>query len=63
MKHLRYERKDVEIVNGFHIERLKIGAAVYWSAIKVDSEGYVIVAFRGCPNKASAVSRAINYNA
>lgn len=54
----RYSCDTVAVVNGYQIEREKVGAATYWHAYKLDADGYVIASFRDCGSKAAAVRLA-----
>ncbi|QEH81025.1 hypothetical protein EIK56_24200 [Sphingomonas sp. C8-2] len=57
-RRVRYSCVDVAEVNGFAIERERIGAATYWHAVKSDAEGYCLEAHRNCGSKAAAIAKA-----
>jgi hypothetical protein len=45
-------------VNGFAIDRERVGASVYWHAIRVDADDYQVAAYRNCGSKAAAIAAA-----
>jgi hypothetical protein len=57
-KRLRYSCDVVAEVNGFQIERERIGAATYWNAIRLDAEGFWVKGFSDCASKADAIAKA-----
>jgi len=54
----RYQCETVCSVNGFDIEREKIGASVYWNAFALNGDGYVRASYRNCGSKAGAIRQA-----
>jgi hypothetical protein len=53
MKRIRYESTTIARINGYDIDRDRIGAAVYWHALKIE-DGYVVKSFRNCGSRAEA---------
>jgi hypothetical protein len=58
MKRVRFSLEVVAEVNGFQIEREKIGAAIHWNAVKIDATGYREAAFLNCGSKSAAIAKA-----
>jgi hypothetical protein len=57
----RYSYDELEVVNGFSIDRERIGACVYWHAVRCNEEGYATASYRNLGYKRDAIAAAQNH--
>lgn len=61
MRRTRYSIDTVAVVNGYNIVRWRVGAGVWWQAVKLDNEGYQLARSDDLPTRRDAEKFAASH--